>query len=319
MSTPLRRLNTKKYQMLHIITIYALVMMNPLRAEEPITAWKTTNVNQDCNVYINPDDVALFDLSTIRDKFDLTQFDDSFISAIQIVVLPVFNSNDPRENNWLYNAVNYLHVDTKPFVINQQLLFQRGDLFDSRSAIETERLLRQSKYLFDAAVLPHKLCGTQLELLVITREVWTLYPQVSLGKSGSGSSSSIGLKDNNILGSGNRLSFAYSNNSERTSESLSYKNENFLGSRWKVRTRYTDSSDGKGHSFSITRPFYSLDSTWALGASRERDRLTRELYYPETGFETLDVAEDKISNRFYRGKHAKYKKYFHSYIGVRNV
>lgn len=260
-----------------------------------------SNTEESCTIYVKPTDPALFDLPSIREKFDLSRFDGTTISNIQILVLPVFNPNDPREDNWLYNSINSIHIDTKPYVVKQQLLFQQNETFSARSALETERLLRQSKYLFDAAVIPHKLCGDQLELLVVTREVWTLYPQISLGKSGSGSNSSIGVKDNNILGSGNRLSFSYANDSERTSQSLAYKNENFLGSRWKVRSRYTDSSDGKGHSFSITRPFYSLDATWAFGADTERDRLTKELYYAEAESETLDVAEDKLTTEFYMG------------------
>jgi len=252
-----------------------------------------------CSPIFDIDKESLYDFVRLRALSPPESVEGQRIASLRILPLPIFDEKNPRENHWLYRLANKLHIDTKPSAIEQQLLINEGDSLSSSTVAETERLLRTSKYLFDAAVIPVARCSDGVDLLVLTREVWTLEPRVSFGHSSGNSKSSLGISDDNILGTGNRASLSYEKNSQRTSTTASYKNENIFGSRWQVRSDYSDTSDGSLHKLSLTRPFYSLDTKWATGVSTERSDLNQEIYVPGMLSDTDDGRRD------FQHKHAK--------------
>jgi len=225
-----------------------------------------------CSPIFDIDKESLYDFSRLRALSPPESVEGQRIASIRILPLPIFDESNPRENRWLYRLANKLHIDTKPSAIEQQLIIDEGDSISSSTIAETERILRGSKYLFDAAIIPVARCGDGVDLLILTREVWTLEPRVSFGHSSGKSKSSLGISDDNILGTGNRASISYENNAQRSSTTASYKNENIFGSRWQVRSEYSDTSDGSMHKLSLTRPFYSLDTKWATGHGERHRR-----------------------------------------------
>jgi signal transduction histidine kinase len=64
----------------------------------------------------------------------------------------IFDLSDPRENNWLYRLANKLHINTRPDVIRQLLLFNTGEPVSVQRIEETERLLRERQYLYEARI-----------------------------------------------------------------------------------------------------------------------------------------------------------------------
>ena len=96
----------------------------------------------------------------------------------------VFDLSDPAENNAFYRLANFIHVVTKDKVIRKQLLFKSGDTYSKRIADESERVLRQNQYLFDAKITPVRYENGVVDLSVETRDLWSLQPELSLSRKG---------------------------------------------------------------------------------------------------------------------------------------
>ena len=74
----------------------------------------------------------------------------------------------------LFHLANRLHVTTRPRVVEQKLLFDTGDPYDPRLLRETARHLRSQGYLYDASIRPIRYRDGRVDILVVTRDVWTL-------------------------------------------------------------------------------------------------------------------------------------------------
>lgn len=258
-----------------------------------------------CRTLVDTTRESLFDFNRLRTLSPADAVKGERIANVIVMPLPIFDESNPRENLWLYRTANKLHIDTSPGVISQQLLFTQGDRVSTSKLSESERILRASKYLFDAAIVPIAQCNDGVDLLVLTREVWTLEPQVSFSQSGGNSKSSAGISDDNILGTGNRASLSYKSDADRDSITAAYKNENVFGTRWQIRSEYADTSDGATHKLSLARPFYSLDTRWATGFSTERSDLNQEIHIPDSyaGFDddTHDFQHEYARDDIYVG------------------
>ncbi len=98
----------------------------------------------------------------------------------------IFDTTDPREDNWLFRLVNKLHIKTHPWLIRNQLLFRTGDTYDRRLLDESGRILRSNGYFYDARIRPIAFHEGRVDVEVLTRDVWTLRPGISFGRQGRG-------------------------------------------------------------------------------------------------------------------------------------
>lgn len=191
--------------------------------------------------------------------------DAAIIGEIVLEKSTVFDLSNPDENNWLYRLANRLHIVTKDKVIRKQLLFRSGDNYSSRLIDESERILRQNSYLFDAAIRPTRYQDGKVDLSVATRDVWTLSPDISVSRSGGENRTKIGLEDTNLLGRGQSLRVARVENVDRTSNTFEFFDRH-LGRSWvSAFLKIADNSDGKSNMLSAVRPFYALDTRWSAG------------------------------------------------------
>lgn len=187
------------------------------------------------------------------------------IGEIRIVVGDVFDTTDPKENNALYRAANRLHVETRPGVIQRGLLFASGDRLDVHTIEETERLLRGARYLYDVRIRPIAYRDGVVDLEVATRDTWTLYPTVSLSRSGGANKSEFSINEVNLFGTGSALSLGYFKDIDRSGTTLDFANDNAFGSWTALKFSVADNSDGTKTALSVVRPFYALDSRWSAG------------------------------------------------------
>ena len=185
------------------------------------------------------------------------------IGRIDIDVGNIFDENDPRENSGLYRLADRLHIRTKPATIRAQLLFKKGDRYSAQKLAETERDLRLLPYIYDAHIVPVRFAHGEVDVKVITKDVWTLDPSVSFGRSGGANSTSASMQEENLLGWGKSLEVGHTSSIDRTSKLAEYSDPNVLGSRWTAALAYVDSSDGYQRSALIAQPFYSLDTHWS--------------------------------------------------------
>ena len=190
----------------------------------------------------------------------------------------VFDLSNPEENNALYRLANRLHIITKDKVIRKQLLFQSGDAYSARLVGESERILRNNRYLYDAEITATRLEDGVVDLTVATRDVWSLGPDLSASRSGGENRTQIGLEETNLLGSGQTIRFNHEKDVDRTSDMFEFYDKH-IGSSW-VSTflRISDNSDGKSNMLSAIRPFYALDSRWSAGTWAIDDDRRSALY-----------------------------------------
>ncbi|NJN51651.1 MAG: hypothetical protein HC809_07580 [Gammaproteobacteria bacterium] len=100
------------------------------------------------------------------------------VGVLRIVRQPIFDRANPKENAWLYRAADAVHADTRESVIRDVISFSEGGRVRVADLIESERILRAKPYLYDARVLPRRLCADTLDVDVVTRDVWTLNPRL---------------------------------------------------------------------------------------------------------------------------------------------
>jgi hemolysin activation/secretion protein len=182
------------------------------------------------------------------------------IGKIEIETKDIFDQTDPRENSGLFRLANDLHIRSKTASIRAQLLFASGERYTARRLAETERNLRLLPYIYDARVVPVRFADGKVDIRVVTKDVWTLSPGISFGRSGGSNSSSFNIQDTNFLGWGKTIQFVHSRTVDRTSDGVAWADPNVFGSRWTSALAYINSSDGEQRSLQITRPFYSLDT-----------------------------------------------------------
>ncbi|MER3329833.1 MAG: hypothetical protein RIF34_09675, partial [Candidatus Kapaibacterium sp.] len=128
---------------------------------------------------------------------------------------------DSTESNALYvkDIMNALHIVTKPYVIKDELLFEKGDDLTEQTILETERNLRQTGLFTDVRIELDSTGFDYYDVYVITKDRWSLTPSVLYGTGGGISEYGGRLSEKNILGTGIRVEF----------EGL-YRNENDI--RW---------------------------------------------------------------------------------------
>ena len=200
------------------------------------------------------------------------------IGDVAIRVQDIFDPEDPREDHRLYRWADRLHRDTRDSVIASQLLFKPGDRYSRRVLDESERILRQNRYLYDVQIRPVRWNGNRVDVEVVTRDVWTLNAGVGIGRSGGVTSTSFKVQDTNLLGTGKSLTLVRQSDVDRNSTLFRYDDPGMLGSRVRMSLSWSDNSDGSLKYVDVTRPFYAMDTRWSAGLTALEDDRVDPLY-----------------------------------------
>ena len=200
------------------------------------------------------------------------------IGTIRIVNDDIFDLSNPKENNALFRLANKLHIQTRPGVIERSLLLKPGEPLSVRLIDETERLLRANRFLYDVRLRPTAYHDGVPDIEVHTRDTWSLDPGVSFSRSGGSNTSSISLREYNLLGTGVALSYGRTNNVDRSGNELQLQYDHAFDGWTALSYSRTSNNDGKREAASVLRPFYALDARWAAGASVSKDDRIDSLY-----------------------------------------
>ena len=202
------------------------------------------------------------------------------VAAIEVVRRPPFNTRDPAEDKLLFRTANRWHIDTREEVLRSILLFREGDAVDGSILAESERALRGKSFLYDARVFANRACEGQIDVVVVTRDVWSLSPSLGLTRTGGEERLTAGVSDSNLLGTGTALELSYFDNLDRKGFVVGFAEPNLMGSRVRLRLRADDTDDGSGRHGTVSLPFHSLDArrAWELlwNESERRERRFRD-------------------------------------------
>jgi len=187
------------------------------------------------------------------------------IHAIEIRNGDVFDLDAPGQDKFVHRVMNALHMQTRPEVIEHQLLMQPGDTFSSNVADESARLLRENKFLATADIVPTDCTEDGVDLAVITADSWSLTPSVSFASRGGKTTGGFRIDESNLFGSGTELKIGYKSGIDRDSASVEFLDRHLRGSRVGLDVVYSDNSDGSLYSLGVAQPFFALETAHAGG------------------------------------------------------
>ncbi len=187
------------------------------------------------------------------------------IGRIRVATLNVFDTDDPAESNALFRLANRLHIVTRPEVIERALTFRTGDPVRAAVIEEAERVLRTFRFLYDVRIRPVAYADGVVDVVVETRDTWTLDPGIGASRSGGENAGSVSLSEGNLLGTGTSIGFGVFRNVDRTGNEFRIANERAFGGRLAAEYAQQDNSDGESRTLRLARPFWTLDSRWAAG------------------------------------------------------
>ncbi|HYX63800.1 MAG TPA: hypothetical protein VE935_06235, partial [Burkholderiales bacterium] len=200
-------------------------------------------------------------------SFDELQAAGARIGDIRIETGDIFDLADPKENNIVFRTANRLHVKTRPWVIRRLLLFKTGDRVNVAMIKETERIIRGWNIVYDIDIRPVRYENGVVDLEVRTRDTWTLEVNAHVSRSGGANTGGFGIKESNLAGTGTIIAFDRSKDVERTGSHVQLAHEHLFDGWTTMAFDRSNFSDGYSTAVKADRPFYSLDTRWAAGAS----------------------------------------------------
>lgn len=189
----------------------------------------------------------------------------------------IFDTADPATSAWPYRWANAVHVLSREDFVRSMLLFKEGDPYSQDLADESARILR-SLGIVNPVEIDAVEGADGVEVTVRTHDLWTLELNGNVGVSGSRSSQTFSILEDNFLGWGREIRVGWSRDNERRSVEYGVFDPNIGGSRWRARLQYADRSDGHRNLLQVDRPFYSLETPHAWGLEWHEERLVEHLY-----------------------------------------
>ena len=199
------------------------------------------------------------------------------VGEIHVRSLDVFSPEEAAKG-WFYRTANALHLETRTSVIRKFLLFQTGDPYDRFLLEQTERNLRQLRFIKSASITAGPPHDGVVDVEVVTQDSWTLDPGVSLGGRGGAVTWSIALQERNILGSGKEVGFTYDKESERTIRFLEFHDPALFAAYWTTDLTYAQNTDGGQERAVYAKPFVSFADPYAAGVLYNHLRFAQNLY-----------------------------------------
>ncbi len=237
---------------------------------------------------VQPGDVDFDDpREQLRHQPDLIIPPDARIGEVHFHRQPIFDTRDPKQDNALYRAINTINIRTWESTLQARLVFREGQRYEPQRLDESERALRELDFLVGAWVRPFRVCDDRVDVAVVTRDSWTFVPSIGVSRSGGETSTSVGLTDQNFLGSGKEVSVSHSSDADRDETSFAYRDPNLFGSHWVADIGYDERSDGRGRNFALERPFYRAGAQWSLALETRRDSREDSLFFGGDKFSTF--------------------------------
>ncbi|MEE9168710.1 MAG: hypothetical protein V3U73_03055, partial [bacterium] len=184
------------------------------------------------------------------------------------------------QSPWYGRIGNFIHYKTQAWVVNQKLLFTKGDIVDPYILRESERLLRASGLFVDARVIALPLAdnNNEVDVQIVTQDRWSLVVPLSYKpETGTGF---VGLKEENFLGLGHEMEARIDYDEDPaigTGITFNHKAANLFGTYVNSGANYVSKENSKNIGVKLDRKFFSAATRWAggvdLGWIDDEDRI----------------------------------------------
>jgi len=221
------------------------------------------------------------------------------IRDINVEILDVFGASvdNPKDTvrSWLQDGGNALHIDTKEWLITNQLLFSQGERLVSFDLEESERIIRKSPYVYDVRIVPRRIENNpdSVDIMVYVQDIWSLYGSVVY--SPANNAGRIRVNDINFLGFGNELKAGLKFSQEFTRGwdwDGGYYVNNIGRTFISTSVFYSSFADRQLYGIMVGRDFISEVITWGGGISQ----LWQNTRYPDLR-DTLGYVETARYNQ----------------------
>jgi len=226
------------------------------------------------------------------------QRSDSTAQAIDTIVVVTDEVFGEDFSGGIYRFLNKIHITTRPWVIERDLLLRAGDSFDPRLAEESERYLRRLG-IFSVVDIDTVTMDSKLALRVATQDGWSTKPRIGFQFTGSVFTGRVGLTETNLVGTGNMASLVYRKETDRSGIEVTTNIQRLLGSQVGVFGAYFGYSDGKWACWEIGDPFRSaLDRIAVIDTGGVADRRVLR-FSTVTTLDTTVYKQNMFFNRVY--------------------
>ena len=201
---------------------------------------------------------------------DYSKYNGKIIRNINIQTLDPFGyavddtAKKPKKS--LEKAGNALHARTKKFTVRNLLLFKKDEPFDNLAIKESERLIRDQRYVRRVIITPKTISKTSdsIDVAIVLLDSWSILPNGSL----SSDQGRFSLKERNLLGTGHQLSGSFKErfSDGYTAKSGAYAINNIKNSYISFNAIYENDFDNNTRRIlSLNRSFFSALTKWAGG------------------------------------------------------
>lgn len=212
--------------------------------------------------------------------------------TLRAVVLDRRDIFDPDEHGWIARLANALHVETRAATIRRELLFETGEPYDSARVAESERNLR-ALGVFRRVRIDTVRTDSGLVARVLTKDGWSTRADWRFRSTGGEVEYTIGLVEDNLLGTASSAAVRYRKNPDRSSITLGFRRPRLFLGTVGLGLVYENRSDGRISSIALEQPFYALASRTGFSIAAE-DRDERVLRF----FNGADEASDTLTHRY---------------------
>jgi hypothetical protein len=204
------------------------------------------------------------------------------IEHIEFLRLPPIDRHDP-----LPAAVNVAHATTKEYVVRRALFVKEGDHYQKAIVDESARSLRSLRQLSLVVCAPvHGSHDDTVRLVVITKDVWSLYVDFDLALTSGGLESlTLEPKETNIAGVHHAATGRFVLEPKTMTAGASYEIPRLDG-RWlslsadanAIIHRESGELEGGNTTTKIQRPLFFSKSKWAWSVQSQVSNQIRRRY-----------------------------------------
>ncbi|MBN1418525.1 MAG: BamA/TamA family outer membrane protein [Planctomycetes bacterium] len=196
----------------------------------------------------------------------------------EVVIHPgdVFDMSEG--DNFLYETANFFHATTRRRVIEREVLFRQGEILDWNLIEDTERRLRDLRFIAAARIEACLVSDEEVDVHVWTRDKFTLRAEIGGSFVGGASKGRLSIGEQNLFGLGKAVKFGVVRGSEDDYEHIKYADPQLFGTRLEFRTTIAHSDEGEMQAASIGLPFRSIDSAWSFSIAGKSERSEANYY-----------------------------------------
>jgi hypothetical protein len=208
-----------------------------------------------------------------------------------------YKISDKNSNaTWYDRLADHIHIDSKKSTIQNYLLFKKGEPYNAQKLYESERVLRNIRFVnrVNISIIDSTATKDSVDVMVKVLDSWSLKPSLSI----SGSKIGAGITEENLLGLGHEISFLYENDFKEKQNKIygSYTAYNMFGTFIDAGiSAEQDFLKNEKITFSARRDLFSPLTRWAGGFTFEY--FMRKVLMPVENTDIFPEVQIKVYNQ----------------------